>query len=138
MPSQPSNSINSRAMHWAGLILSAIVVLFLLFDATIKLIPLPIVTETMTQLGYSASAELARGLGLLTLVCVVLYVIPSTAFLGAILMTGLFGGAMASHLRVGSPVFSHFLFGAYLGLMAWGGLYLRDPYLRSLLPWRRP
>jgi hypothetical protein len=114
-----------------------VVVLFLLFDATIKLLALPIVTQTMVQLGYADSVGLARGLGILTLVCVALYVSPKTSVIGAILLTGLFGGAMATHLRVGNPVFSHFLFGAYLGLMAWGGLYLRDARLRSVLSWRQ-
>ena len=121
---------------WTGRILSALVIVFLLFDAAIKLIPLPVVTQTMEQLGFSDSVLLARGLGVLTLVCVVLYVGPRTSLLGAVLLTGLFGGAMATQLRAGSPVFTHFLFGAYLGLLAWGGLYLRDPQLRRLLPWR--
>ena len=118
--------------------LSALAVAFLLFDASIKLIPLTVVTDTMGQLGYSDGADLARGLGVLTLVCVALYVYPSTSVLGAILLTGLFGGAMATHLRVGSPIFSHLLFGAYLGVMVWGGLYFRDARLRALMPWRRP
>jgi hypothetical protein len=124
-------------MLWTGRTLSTVVVLFLLFDATIKLLALPIVTQTMVQLGYADSVGLARGLGILTLVCVALYVSPKTSVIGAILLTGLFGGAMATHLRVGNPVFSHFLFGAYLGLMAWGGLYLRDARLRSVLSWRQ-
>ena len=76
-------------------------------------------------------------LGLLVLVCTLLYAVPRTAVLGAILLTGLFGGAMATHLRVGSPLFSHLLFGLYLGLMLWGGLWLRDGRLRSLLPYYR-
>jgi DoxX-like family len=117
--------------------MSGLVILFLLFDATIKLIPLTVVTESMAQLGYNAGPDLARGLGLLTFVCVALYAIPQTSFLGAILLTGLFGGAMAAHLRLGSPIFSHILFGFYLGLMAWGGLFLRDERLRTLLPLRR-
>jgi DoxX-like family len=125
--------VPSRAALWTGRVLSALVVLFLLFDAAIKLIPLPIVAETMQQLGYSGSAELARGLGMLILVGVAFYVNPRTAVLGAILLTGLFGGTIATHLRAGSPVFTHMLFGAYLGVMAWLGLFLRDPRLRVLL-----
>lgn len=128
----------SKTMLWTGRIFSGLVILFLLFDGIIKLIPLPVVTETMAQLGYPGTVALARGLGALTLVCIGLYAWPPTATLGAILLTGLLGGAMATHLRVGSPVFSHFLFGAYLGLLAWGGLLLRDARLRALLPWRRP
>ena len=96
--------------------------------------PLTIVTETMTALGYPIGLE--RGLGVLTLVCVLLYAVPRTAVLGAILLTGLFGGAMATHLRIGSPLFSHLLFGLYLGLLVWGGLYLRDARLRALIPFR--
>jgi hypothetical protein len=124
----------SRKAHWAGLVMSGLVIAFLLFDAAIKLVPMSIVTETMTQLGYPAGLE--RGLGILTLVCAVLYAVPRTAVLGAILLTGLFGGAMATHLRIGSPMFSHLLFGLYLGLLVWGGLYLRDARLRALIPLR--
>lgn len=127
----------SKPMLWTGRIFSGLVILFLLFDGIIKLIPLPVVTETMAQLGYPGTVALARGLGVLTLVCVGLYAWPRTSTLGAILLTGLLGGAMATHLRIGSPLFSHLLFGAYLGLLAWGGLFLRDPRLRALLPWRR-
>lgn len=127
----------SKSALWIGRVMSGLVIAFLLFDSIIKLIPLDIVTETMNELGYSASPTLARGLGILTLACVVLYAYPRTAVLGAILLTGLLGGAMATHLRVGSPIFSHFLFGSYLGLLAWGGLYLRDARLRALVPFRR-
>lgn len=121
---------------WTGRIMSGIIVAFLIFDGGIKLAPLAIVTETMQQLGYSGSQELARWLGLMTLVIALLYALPRTSVLGAILLTGLLGGAMATHLRVGSPLFSHLLFGLYLGLLAWGGLYLRDPRLRRLIPVR--
>jgi DoxX-like family len=131
-----SASISKSAL-WTGRVMSGLVIAFLLFDSVIKLIPLDVVTETMNQLGYSASPTLARGLGVLTLVCVGLYAYPRTAVLGAILLTGLFGGAMATHLRVESPLFSHLLFGLYLGLLVWGGLYLRDPRLRALIPLRR-
>jgi hypothetical protein len=128
---------SSRGMLWTGRVMSALVVLFLVFDGSIKLIPLSVVTDSMFQLGYSSSVELARGLGILTLVCAALYAFPGTSVLGAILLTGLFGGAMATHLRVDSPLFSHVLFGFYLGLLTWGGLYLRDPALRRLIPLRR-
>jgi hypothetical protein len=115
--------------------MSFVVVAFLLFDGTIKVLDLPVVGETLEGLGYSAS--LARGLGVLTLAIAVLYAVPRTALLGAVLLTGLLGGAMATHLRVGSPVFTHLLFGLYVGLLAWAGLLLRDPRLRVLLPLRR-
>lgn len=128
-------SVSAAAM-WIGWILSGLVILFLLMDGVIKLVPVAAVTDTMQQLGYSGSVDQARGLGVLTLFCAVLYAVPRTAVLGAILLTGLLGGAIATHLRVDSPLFSHLLFGLYVGLMAWGGLYLRDPALRALLPMR--
>jgi hypothetical protein len=136
MPPIHETPLVSPAAVWIGRILSGLVILFLLLDGAIKLVPIAAVTETMQQLGYSGSISQARGLGALTLLCAVLYAIPRTATLGAILLTGLLGGAMATHLRVDSPLFSHQLFGLYVGLMAWGGLYLRDPALRALLPIR--
>ena len=116
--------------------LSGLVVLFMLFDGGIKLVPLDIVVETTAQLGYPATQTFARGLGILGLACTALYAFPRTSVLGAILLTGYLGGTIASHLRAGSPVLSHMLFGAYLGVMLWGGLYLRDDRLRTLIPFR--
>ena len=87
--------------------------------------------------GLWFSETLARSLGVITIVCAVLYSIPPTSILGAILLTGYLGGAMASHVRIGSPLFTHTLFGLYLGLMLWGGLWLRDRGLRKLIPFRR-
>ena len=130
----PTAAISNTAI-WAGRIISAVVILFLLADGGMKLIPLDIVVEATGQLGYPVS--IARTLGILTLVCTILYAIPQTSVLGAILLTGYLGGAIASHLRIDSPLFSHVLFGVYLGLMIWGGLYLRDGRLRALIPLRR-
>ena len=127
----------STPVRWTGRILSGLVVLFLMVDGGIKLLPLPVVTETMDQMGYGSSETLARSLGFITIVCTMLYAIPSTSLLGAILLTGYLGGAMASHVRIGSPLFTHTLFGLYLGLMVWGGLWLRDRSLRGLIPFRR-
>ena len=127
-----------RAALWAGRTLGALVVLFLALDATMKLVPLPIVLESMVELGYPPSEGLARGLGVLLIACTLLYAFPRTAMLGAILLTGYLGGAVATHLRVGSTVASHLLFGVYVGLTAWGGLYLREPRLAALIPLRRP
>jgi hypothetical protein len=127
----------SKPARWLGRILSGLVIVFLLFDGAIKLVPWPVVTETMDRMGYGSSETLARSLGIITIVCTVLYSIPPTSILGAILLTGYFGGAMASHMRIGSPLFSHTLFGFYLGLMVWGGLWLRDRSLQSLIPFRR-
>ena len=127
----------SQPVHWLGRIVSSLVIVFLLFDGAIKLVPWPVVTETMDKMGYGSSETLARSLGIITIVCTVLYAIPPTSILGAILLTGYLGGAMASHVRIGSPLFSHVLFGLYLGVMVWGGLWLRDRGLRSLIPFRR-
>ena len=127
----------SRPARWTGRVLSGLVIVFLLFDGAIKLVPWPIVTETMDRMGYGSSETLARSLGIITIVCTVLYSVPPTSILGAILLTGYLGGAMASHVRIDSPLFSHTLFGFYLGVMAWGGLWLRDPALRNFIPFRR-
>ena len=126
----------SRTALWIGRILSGLVILFLVMDGGIKLVPIKEVTETMQQLGYSGSVNEARLLGIITLLCALLYALPQTSILGAILLTGLLGGAMATHLRVDSPLFTHLLFGFYIGVMAWGGLYLRDPHLRAMIPIR--
>lgn len=137
MQSEAEIAANPPAALWIGRAMSGLVVAFLIFDGGIKLAPLSVVTETMQQLGYSGSPELARGLGVMTLAIALLYALPRTSILGAILLTGLLGGAMATHLRAGSPLFSHLFFGLYLGLIAWGGLYLRDVRLRRLLPLRQ-
>jgi hypothetical protein len=129
--------IGGRPAVWVGYGLSVLVVLFMLFDGGAKLFPLDMVMQATTQLGYPSSANLARGLGILGLICTALYVIPRSSVLGAILLTGYLGGTVATHLRVGSPVFSHMLFGVYLGVMLWAGLYLRDDRLRTLIPYRR-
>jgi hypothetical protein len=121
---------------WAGRVMSGLVILFMIFDASLKLIPLAVVTDSMTELGYLPSAGLARGLAIVILVCTALYAVPRTSVLGAILLTGYMGGAIASHLRIGSPLFSHVLFGLYLGLMVWGGLFFRDERVRALIPFR--
>jgi hypothetical protein len=137
MPTIAEKAPVSKPALWLGRVLSGFVILFLLFDGAIKLVPWPVVTETMGRIGYGSSETLARSLGIITIVCTVLYAIPPTSILGAILLTGYLGGAMASHLRIGSPLFSHILFGFYLGLMVWGGLWLRDKSLRASIPFRR-
>lgn len=126
----------SKSALWSGRVLSGLVIVFLLFDGAIKLVPWPVVTQTMDKIGYGSSESLARTLGAITIACTVLYAVPPTSMLGAILLTGYLGGAMASHVRIGSPLFSHILFGFYLGLMLWGGLWLRDRRLRTLIPFR--
>ncbi|MGN6285302.1 MAG: DoxX family protein [Afipia sp.] len=125
----------SNGAIWTGRVLSGLAIVFLLFDGAIKLVPLDIVITTSQQLGIPT--ELARTLGVLTLLCTILYAIPRTAVLGAILLTGYMGGAIYTHLRADSPLFTHTLFGVYLAVLIWGGLYLRDERVRALIPFRR-
>ncbi|MBU4135598.1 MAG: DoxX family protein [Alphaproteobacteria bacterium] len=122
---------------WTGRVLSGLFVLFML-GASIapKFLMADMVAEqNMTPLSWPAKYLLL--IGLIELTCVILYVVPRTSLLGAILMTGLLGGAIASNLRVENPLFSHTLFGIYLGLFMWGGLWLRDASLRAVFPVRR-
>jgi hypothetical protein len=125
----------SRRTYWISWVLSGLVIAFLVMDGAMKLVPLQPVIDTLTQLGYSP--DIARPLGILLLICTLLYAIPRTSLLGAVLLTGYLGGAMATHVRIGSPLFTHILFGFYLSLFIWGGLYLRDTKLRALFPIRR-
>jgi len=124
----------SKKRVLAGRIVSGIVVLFLIPDGIIKFIkPAPVV-DAFAHLGWPLS--LANVLGTLLLLCTAVYLIPRTAVLGAILLTGYLGGAVATHLRAGDPLFSHVLFPTYLGALLWLGLYLRDDRLRALVPLR--
>jgi hypothetical protein len=132
---ETANGGTPRAMLWAGWVLSGIFILFMIFDVTIKLIRLPVVAETMGQLGWPPAMGFV--IGVIEAIILVLYVVPRTSVLGAVLMTAVLGGAVATHLRIGSPLFSHVLFGVYLGLFAWGGLWLRDGRLQRLFPLRR-
>jgi hypothetical protein len=125
----------SKGRIWAGRILSALPVLFLLFDAVIHILKIAPVVEAFAQLGYSI--RLAVPLGIIELVSVVLYVIPWTSVLGAVLLTGYLGGAVATNLRAGAPLFSNVLFPVYVGILLWGGLYLRDARLRAVFPVRQ-
>jgi hypothetical protein len=127
----------SRGALWTGRVLSGLIVLFMIFDGVIKLPPLDVVTQTMAQLGWPADAGTARLLGVIGLVSTALYVLPRTSVLGAILLTAYMGGAISTHVRVGNPLFSHTLFGVYLAVILWGGLYLRDVRVRALIPFSR-
>jgi hypothetical protein len=120
----------------AGWALSGIAILFFLMDGGMKLSNLPVVAVTSAQLGWPADSGTIDLLAALLLGSTFLYAIPRTAVLGAVLLTGYLGGAVATHVRVGSPLFSHVLFGVYLGIFVWGGLWLRDPRIRALLPLR--
>ena len=125
----------SKGELWAGRILSGLGVLFMLFDAIIHTMRPPPVVQAFTQLGFPLSSALP--LGIIELLCVVLYVIPRTSAFGAILLTGYLGGAIATQVRIGAPLFSATLFPIYVALFLWGGLYLRDGRVRALIPLRR-
>lgn len=128
--------MKAAPMTVTGYVLTALFSLFILGASVApKLLGMPIAEDTLTQLGWPPGY--AFGIGLVELLCLVLYLIPRTSVLGAVLFMGLFGGAMATHLRIGSPLFSHTLFSIYLALFMWGGLWLRDPAVRALVPARR-
>jgi len=114
-----------------GRVLSGIAVLFLAFDAVMKIVMAPQAVEGTTQLGYPA--HVLFSLGLLQILCLAVYLIPRTAILGAVLWTGYLGGAIATHVRVGSPLFTHTLFPIYVAALLWGGLWLRDRRVHALI-----
>lgn len=120
------------ARLWTGRVLSGLAILFLTFDTAVKLLLLAPAVDATTQLGYPAGSVLA--IGIIQLLCLAVYAFPRTARIGAVLLTGYLGGAIATHLRVGSPLLSHTLFPIYVAAMVWGGLYLRDRRVRALLP----
>ena len=134
MPSGNQIAPVSRKKLWAGRIMSGLVSLFLLLDAIGKLAKPAFVVEGTVQLGYPETVIVP--LGIILLVSTLVYVIPRTSVLGAILLTGYLGGAVATHVRVGDPLFSHILFPVYLGVLLWGGLYLRDARVAALIPLR--
>lgn len=126
------DSVPSKPMLWTGRVLSAAPVLMMLMSAVMKFMRTPQVMEGFVgKFGYPEGTLLP--IGVLELICVLLYAVPQTAVLGAVLVTGYLGGAVATHVRVGDA----FIAPAILGAVAWAGLYLRDPRLRALLPLRR-
>jgi hypothetical protein len=129
--------MNTKAALWTGRVLSGLVILFLTVDGAIKLVPIQPVIDSLRELGYPTTVSFARFLGVVTLVGTALYAWPRTSLLGAVLLTGLMGGAIATHLRLDHPLFSHTLFGVWLGLFLWAGLWLRDERLRRVLPLSR-
>jgi hypothetical protein len=130
-------SASTPASVWTGRVLSGLAIVFLVFDAGMKIAQLEVVGTTATTLGWTSDLAFWRNLGLLLLACTALYAWPRAALLGAVLLTGYIGGAIATHVRIGNPLFTHTLFGVYLALMIWGGLWLRTPELRVLLPLMR-
>jgi len=132
----PYSSVpSSRARRRTGAVISTLAILFLLFDAAGKLMRVPQVLESSAQLGYPESS--VPVIGAILLLCVAAYALPRTALLGAILLTGYLGGAVAAQLRVGNPLLTHILFPVYLGALIWGGLLLGEDRLRALVPVRR-
>ena len=129
MEREPNKAV-SKKLIWTGRVLSAVPVLMLIFSAVMKFVQPKGFSEGMAHLGYPE--RLAIGLGVVELVCTILYVIPRTAVLGAILLTGYLGGAIATHLRVGDPVYTVIV----LGVVVWAGLFLREARLRALIPFR--
>lgn len=125
----------SKGRLWTGRILSALPALFLLMDGIMKIMKPDFVVKATVELGYPE--DVIFGLGIVVLICVILYIIPQTSVFGAILLTGYLGGAVASHLRHGDPFFSHVLSPVYFAMLLWAGLYLREPRLSALVPLRK-
>jgi hypothetical protein len=128
-PTNPSAPVSKKAL-WTGRVMSTLPVLMLLFSAAMKFAKPPAAVEGMAKLGLPES--LLFGLGILEVACTVIYIIPRTAVLGAILLTGYLGGAILTHLRVGDQFIGPIVFGVFI----WGGLFLRDPRIRALIPLR--
>jgi len=131
----PAVTISNKRL-WTGRIMSGVAVLFLLFDSITKLLRVEAVITAAAKIGYPASTMVP--IGLILLVCVAIYLIPRTAVLGAVLLTGYLGGAIATHVRVGDPLMSHILFPFYFAVLIWGGLYLRDRRVQALIARRDP
>jgi hypothetical protein len=128
MESTTSSAVISKPARWVGYVLSALAVLFMLFDGVVKFVPVAY-TQSFEGLGFPL--DLATFVGILEIVCLIIYAIPRTSFLGAILLTGYLGGAVVLQVRVGAPAFN-IIFPLLLGLLLWGGLLLRDARLRAL------
>ena len=128
-------STQTKGKLWTGRVLSSLAVLFLSFDGVMKLVKPPVVVEGTVQLGYPAS--LITPIGVVLLSCLAIYCVPATRVLGAILLTGYLGGAVATHVRHGDPLFSHILAPIYVASFLWLGLWLRDPGLRDFVPLRK-
>jgi hypothetical protein len=126
-------TIGAARKIWVGRGLSGLVIVFLLLDSAMKLLAVPAVLEAGQSIGFPGAA-MNRSLGLLLLACTALYIVPATSVLGAILITAFLGGAVATHVRLGNPLFSHVLFGVYVGVLMWAGLGLRYPKLLSFIP----
>ena len=125
-----SPAARARSALWTGRVLTSIAVLFLAFDIAIKLTLSSPAVDATSQLGFASRMVLP--LGLIELACLTLYLIPRTSIIGAILFTGYLGGAIATHVRLENPLFSHILFPLYIAALLWAGLWLRDPRVRTM------
>lgn len=134
MPASVDTAVPSKSRLLTGRILSTLAVLFLVFDGAMKLVQPQPVTQAMTRLGFPL--HLSVPIGIILLVCTVLYALPPTAVFGAILLTGYLGGAIVSQMRIGAPLLSTTLFPIYFAVLLWAGVYLREPRLRALIPVR--
>ena len=126
---------SARTSAKVGLVCSGLAVLFLTFDTVLKVLGLGPAVEATISLGYPANS--VQWIGLVELVCLALYVVPRTSVLGGLMLTGYLGGAVATHVRISSPLFTHILFPIYVAVLIWGGLYAREPRLRAVIPIRR-
>lgn len=135
MTIEASNGVESKKMLWIGRIVSWVITLLLLLDAVMKILQVPQVMEGTLKVGYPANA--VRPIGIILLVCLICYVVPRTSVLGAILLTGYLGGAVATNVRISAPLFSYTLIPVYVGVLVWGGLFLQDTRLRALIPLRK-
>jgi hypothetical protein len=129
------SGVESKKMLWAGRIVSWVITALLLLDAVMKVLQVPQVMEGTMKVGYPAGT--VRPIGIILLICLICYVIPRTSVLGAILLTGYLGGAVATNVRISTPLFSYTLIPMYVGVLVWGGLFLQDERLRGLIPLRR-
>jgi hypothetical protein len=129
-----NNEARTKKRFMIGYILTGLVSAFLAFDTVLKVLRLAPAVQGTTELGYPAGTVV--WIGLIQLICLVLYLVPRTSVLGAVLLTGYLGGAIATHVRVESPLLGYTLFPIYVALMVWGGLYLRETRLRELMPFR--
>jgi hypothetical protein len=134
-PATAETSAIGKKSIWTGRILSGLVAAFLIFDAVIHLLKPPAVVQAFAQLHLPLS--LAVHLGVIELICIALYVIPRTAVVGAVFLTGYLGGAVAIQLTTSNSLFGEILFPVYTAIVLWGGLYLRDERVRALVPWHK-
>jgi hypothetical protein len=135
MAIEARSRVESKKMLWTGRIVSALITVLLLMDAVMKVLQVPAVVDGTVKAGYPAAT--VRPIGIILLLCLICYVIPRTSVLGAILLTGYLGGAVATNVRLSTPLFSYTLVPVFVGVLVWGGLFFREERLRALIPLRK-